>query len=78
MREMEKLYELWSETQTDSVQIRKKWSEIARDLSDRNSEKQLEKLEEEVLNYGKLLEKQAFLAGFAEAFRIWREVCELK
>ncbi len=75
---MEKLYELWSETQTDSVQIRKKWSEIARDLSDRNSEKQLEKLEEEVLNYGKLLEKQAFLAGFAEAFRIWREVCELK
>lgn len=78
MREMEKLYELWSETQTDSVQIRKKWSEIARDLSDRNSEKQLEKLEEEVLDYGKLLEKQAFLAGFAEAFRIWREVCELK
>ena len=78
MREMEKLYELWSGTQTDSVQIRKKWSEIARDLSDRNSEKQLEKLEEEVLNYGKLLEKQAFLAGFAEAFRIWREVCELK
>ena len=75
---MEKLYELWSETQTDSVQIRKKWSEIARDLSDRNSEKQLEKLEEEVLDYGKLLEKQAFLAGFAEAFRIWREVCELK
>lgn len=78
MREMEKLYELWSETQTDSVQIRKKWSEIARDLSDRNSEKQLEKLEEEVLDYGKLLEKQAFLAGFAEAFRIWREVCGLK
>lgn len=78
MREMEKIYELWSETQTDTVQIRQKWKELERDLNDRNQENQLEKLEEEVLDYGKLLEKQAFLAGFAEAFRIWREVCELK
>lgn len=78
MREMEKLYELWSETQTDEVQIRQKWREIEENLKSVSTKKQLEKLEEEVQSYGALLEKQAFFAGFAEAFRIWKEIGELK
>lgn len=76
MKELEKIYEKWSEDQTDRREVVGCWCEIEVYLYEVCSDNAREKIEDYILSYGRLLEEQAFIEGFGLAFRIWKEVID--
>ena len=73
MKALEKIYELWGETQSDTSDVIHKWCELNAYLYKVCPDSVRDNIETGVMEYGKLLEKQAFLAGFMQAFQIWAE-----
>lgn len=78
MEELEKIYEAWSAVQSDHNGIINKWCEIETFLYEICSDNIREKIEDYIMEYAKILEKQSFIEGFKLAFRIWEEVCSSK
>lgn len=74
MKELEKIYELWSNEQSDNSDIIHKWCDLNSYLCDTCSDSVRENIENYILEYGKLLEEQSFISGFKLAFRLWTEV----
>lgn len=74
MKELEKIYELWSNEQADTSDIIHKWCDLDLYLYDTCPDTVREKLEDYIMEYGKMLEKQSFIAGFIQAFRMWEDV----
>lgn len=68
MNELQKLYELWSTEQSDNSSVKNAWCEIMEYLYQNCSETIREEIAAFLLDFGKLTEQQAFLAGFRQAF----------
>lgn len=74
MKELEKIYELWSNEQSDTSDIIHKWCDLDAYLYDTCSDGVRENIEDYIIEYGKSLEKQSFIAGFVQAFQMWEEI----
>lgn len=75
MKELEKIYEAWSDTQSDIPDIIHKWCDLDVYLYDTCADTVRETIEDHIMEYGKMLEKQSFLSGFNMAFCLWAEIC---
>lgn len=78
MKEIEKIYESWCDTQKDESTIISKWCEIEEYLYESCTAPIREQIEDYIMDYGKLLERQSFLVGFQQAFTLWIEVLSRK
>lgn len=74
MNELEKLYTLWSENQTDSKEIKELLENISQDLNAYFSEEESDKIIFKIYDYSLKTEKQAFIAGYRQAFLLMLEV----
>ncbi|MDO4343926.1 MAG: hypothetical protein Q4C50_03890 [Eubacteriales bacterium] len=73
-KELERIYEQWTQVQSDSSEVIHKWCEIEKFLYVNCEDECRESIEDYVMDYGKMLEKQSFIAGFVQAFQIWMEI----
>lgn len=74
MKELEKIYELWSAAQSDTSDVIHKWCDLDAYLYDTCTDAARENIEDYMMEYGKVLEKQSFIAGFKQAFKMWEEI----
>lgn len=70
MNELEKLYTLWSENQTDSKEIKELLENISQDLNAYFSEEEFDKIIFKIYDYSLKTEKQAFIAGIQTGISI--------
>lgn len=72
MNELYKLYEAWCRENTiDTPDIREKYSEILEYLYENCSDTIREEISTFILDFSHLAEKQAFIAGYRQAFLLW-------
>ena len=74
MNELEKLYTLWSENQTDSNEIKETLEDILQDLTAYLPEEESENIVFGIYEYSLKIEKQAFIAGYKQAFLLMLEI----
>lgn len=74
MKELEAIYEAWCEFQTDSSAIVQKWCEADEYLYANFSDEIREVIEDFLLGYAMQRERQAFIAGYQKAFKLWNEI----
>lgn len=67
MKELEKIYEAWNAVQDDNSDIIQKWRDLEIYLYHTCPDRSRERIEDYIMEYGKLLEKQSFIAGFGHA-----------
>lgn len=75
MKELEKIYENWSLNQKDGRKTKKKWEGMHRYLYGKCLEREM--LENKISDYSLEVEKQAFIAGYKQAFRLLMEVADV-
>lgn len=74
MQKLTNIYESWSEQQADGKEILDAWKEIATLLSEYFSYDKKEALETKIFDYCKLVEQQAFFAGYMQASSLMLEI----
>ena len=74
MNELEKLYTLWSENQTDSNETKEVMESIFQDLIAYLPEEESEEMVFKIYEYSLKIEKQAFIVGYKHAFLLMLEI----
>lgn len=74
MNELEKLYTLWSENQTDSIETKDTMESIFQGLTAYLPEEKSEDTIFKIYEYSLKIEKQAFIAGYKQAFLLMLEI----
>lgn len=74
MKELETIYEAWCEFQTDNSELVKRWCEADEYLYANCSDEVREVIEDFLLGYAMQRERQAFIAGYQKAFKLWSEI----
>lgn len=72
--EIKKIYELWSEEKTANPEVMKIGRAILEILYEVCSEKDRENISSHVIEYGLLIEKEAFVSGYIAAFNLWVDI----
>lgn len=72
--EIKKIYELWSEEKTANPKVLKEGRKILEILYEVCSEKDRENISSHVIEYGLLIEKEAFVSGYIAAFNLWVDI----
>lgn len=74
MNELMKMYEIWNEEKTENPAVIKVWCNLLEMLYEVCSEKDRENLANYVMEYGRQIEKDAFLSGYIAAFNLWVDI----
>ena len=68
MDELTKLYNLWSENQTDNEKIKETWKNILQHLNKFCLTEEMDRITSEISEYSFKIEKQTFIVGYRQAF----------
>lgn len=74
MDELTKLYNLWSENQTDNEKVKEAWKNIVQHLSKSCLAEEMDRITSEISEYSFKIENQAFIAGYRQAFLLMLEI----
>ena len=69
-----KIYKLWADSQADSSEIIQLWCKLDAYLQAHCDDEIRETMESFLMDYSQRIEHQAFLAGFEEAFWLWKDL----
>ena len=74
MNEIQKIYNMWSEYRTENSKIKNAWTQALDYMYEHCSEIARDEIAGYMIEYGRLIEEQAFIAGYKQAFQLWSEI----
>lgn len=74
MNELIEIFESWNDTHVDTLEVKEAWGKMGIILSKNLSDEFIEELITYILEYSRLLEKQAFTSGYGKCFSLLLEL----